>query len=131
MGTRRKRRNWSDDEKREICQQTTVPGVSIAQVARRYATNANQIHNWLKDERFAPEDLEDGFHEDEDGAFLEVDLSAHTAPTPVASKHPAPTVGGPVTATRIDLTLSDGRRILIEGPMALSAIVSLVEGLGT
>ena len=62
MATRRKRRNWSDDEKREICQQTTVPGVSIAQVARRYATNANQIHNWLKGERFAPEDLEDGFH---------------------------------------------------------------------
>ena len=131
MGTRRKRRTWSDDEKREICQQTTVPGVSIAQVARRYATNANQIHNWLKDERFAPEDREDGFHEGEDGAFLEVDLSAYTAPAPVGSKHPVPTVGSLVTATRLDLTLSDGRRILIEGPMALSAIVSLVEGLGT
>ena len=129
MGIRRKRRNWSDDEKREICQQTTVPGVSIAQVARRYATNANQIHNWLKDERFAPEGLEDGFHEGDDGDFLEVDLSAYAAP--VGSAHPVPTVGGPVTATRIDLTLSDGRRILIEGPMALSAIVSLVEGLGT
>ncbi|MEM8771366.1 MAG: transposase [Pseudomonadota bacterium] len=54
MVTRRKRRSWSDDEKREICQQTMVPGVSIAQVARRYAANANQIHNWLKDERFTP-----------------------------------------------------------------------------
>ena len=37
---------------------------------------------------------------------------------------------GPITATRVDLTLSDGRRILIEGPMALSAIIGLVEGLG-
>ena len=50
-----KKRFWSDDEKRSICTQTTVPGVSVAQVARRYAMNANLIHNWLKDPRFAPE----------------------------------------------------------------------------
>ena len=50
-----KKRFWSDDEKRSICAQTTVPGVSMAQVARRYAMNANLIHNWLKDPRFAPE----------------------------------------------------------------------------
>ena len=126
MGTRRKRRSWSDDEKREICQQTTVPGVSIAQVARRYATNANQIHNWLKDERFAPE-----AEAEPECSFIEVDMTAQVAP---ASNYPAPSVsslGGPITATRIDLTLSDGRRILIEGSMALSAIVGLVEGLGS
>jgi len=29
-----KKRFWSDDEKRSICMQTTVPGVSVAQVAR-------------------------------------------------------------------------------------------------
>ena len=126
MGTRRKRRSWSDDEKREICQQTTVPGVSIAQVARRYATNANQIHNWLKDERFAP-----ATEAEPEGSFVELDVTAHAAPS---SSYPAPAVSyldGPVTATRVDLTLSDGRRILIEGPTALSAIVGLVEGLGS
>ena len=131
MGKRRNRRSWSDDEKREICQQTMVPGVSIAQVARRYAMNANQVHTWLKDERFAPEGVADDYSEGEDDDFLEVDLSAYTAPAPVSSTHPASTIGSPISATRIDLTLSDGRRILIEGPMALSAIVSLVEGLGT
>ena len=52
-----KKRFWSDDEKRSICAQTIVPGVSIAQVARRYSMNANLIHTWLKDPRFtsAPE----------------------------------------------------------------------------
>ena len=50
-----KKRFWSDDEKRSICAQTTMAGVSVAQVARRYAMNANLIHNWLKDPRFAPE----------------------------------------------------------------------------
>ena len=77
MVTRRKRRSWSDDEKREICQQTTVPGVSIAQVARRYATNANQIHNWLKDERFAPATEVDA---EPECSFVELDVTAHAAP---------------------------------------------------
>lgn len=128
MVTRRKRRSWSDEEKREICQQTMVPGVSIAQVARRYATNANQIHNWLKDERFAPRT--EAATEPE-SAFVELDMTTHEAP---ASGYPVSAMAaldGAVTATRVDLTLSDGRRILIEGPMALSAVVGLVEGLGS
>ena len=35
----------------------------------------------------------------------------------------------PLCATRVDLTLSDGRRVLIEGPTSLGAVMSLVEGL--
>lgn len=128
MGARRKRRIWSDDEKREICQQTMVPGVSIAQVARRYATNANQIHNRLKDQRFAPMPEADTAPE---STFVELDMTAHVERASAYPAPAAPTLGGPVTVTRIDLILSDGRRILIEGPMALSAIAGLVEGLGS
>ena len=36
-----KKRLWSDDEKRSICDQTLAAGVSVAQVARRYSMNAN------------------------------------------------------------------------------------------
>jgi transposase len=39
----RKRRIWSDDEKRMICAQTRVAGVSVSQVARRYDANANLV----------------------------------------------------------------------------------------
>jgi len=48
------------------------------------------------------------------------DLAAPISPTPLT---------GPITAQRVDITLSDGRRILVEGPTALSAIVAMVEGL--
>ena len=60
MAKRRRRRNWSDDEKRMICAQTRYPGVSVSQVARRYDVNANQVFNWLKDPQFAasPEDTD-------------------------------------------------------------------------
>lgn len=129
MGKRLKRRSWSDEEKREICQQAKAPGISVARLARRYALNGNRIHNWLKDERFAPEP-DDGCAGDESDAFLEVDLTDFAPAVPNAA-HTLPALGVPVSAMRIDLTLSDGRRILIDGPMALSAIVNLVEGLAS
>jgi len=126
MGKRRKRRTWSDDEKREICQQTTAPGVSVAQVARRYALNANMIHTWLKDPRFAPSLPE----ADDDAAasgFIEIAVSAPDLPVSVDTV--APGSAGALSATRVDIVLSDGRRILIEGPTSLMAVVGLVQGL--
>ena len=50
-----KKRFCSDDEKRSICGQARVSGVSVAQVARRYGMKAVLIHKWLKDEGCAPE----------------------------------------------------------------------------
>jgi transposase len=38
---------------------------------------------------------------------------------------PTPSTGS-VTAQRVDITLLDGRRILVEGASALSAIVAMV-----
>ncbi len=52
MLDRVKRRRWSASEKLETCDQARVPGVSVAQVARRYALNATMLHGWLKDLRF-------------------------------------------------------------------------------
>ncbi len=68
--SRRKKRFCADEEKREICAQATVPGVSVAQVARRYAVNANLNFKWLKDPRFAPE-AEGSV---EDAMFLPVEI---------------------------------------------------------
>lgn len=120
----KKRRSWSDDEKREICQQTMPPGVSVAQVARRYAMNANMIYTWLKDPRFAPPAVapEDAF---EEASFIEVGMPSPALP--VAVTEPLPV--DPLLATRVDIALSDGRRVLIEGPTSLLAVVGLVQGL--
>ncbi|MEP2781194.1 MAG: transposase [Pseudoruegeria sp.] len=126
MSKRRKRRSWSDDEKREICQQTLPPGASVAQVARRYAMNANMIHNWLKDPRFAPPLVapEDTV---EDAPFIEVAM--HSSDLPLAVDVANPPLAAVLSASRVDITLSDGRRILVEGPTELSSVVGLVQGL--
>lgn len=129
MGAKKgsKKRFWSDDEKASICGQTRVPGVSVAQVARRYAMNANLIHKWLRDPRFSPDDET---AETEVAAFLPVEVEGITPPAPLPHLPAPPTVSGaPLSAQRVDITLSDGRRILVEGTTALSAVMALVEGL--
>lgn len=123
--SRRKKRFWADEEKREICAQATTPGMSVAQVARRYAVNANLIFKWLKDPRFAPE----AEASDQEATFLPVEIEADVPREPAPIGMPMPSLSAPLSASRVDITLSDGRRILIEGPTALTAVVSLVQGL--
>ena len=119
-----KNRFWSDEEKRSICAQASVPGISIAQVARRYSMNTNLIHKWLKDPRFAPDREEEEVLEP--ASFLPIELES-VSPSPTLP--PAPVLSGSLCAQRVDITLSDGRRILVEGSTALSAVLALVEGL--
>ena len=122
-----KKRFWSDDEKREICTQTRCSGVSVAQVARRYAVNANLIHKWLRESRFSAADDDD--QAIIDTTFLPVELEISPfVPEELLQLEPDKS-GAHLCATRVDLTLSDGRRVLIEGPTALGSVLGLVEGL--
>lgn len=118
-----KKRVWSDVEKLSICAQARVSGVSVAQVARRYAMNTNLIHKWLRDPRFASEDQAADLPEVEGATFLPIEVTG-MAPAPMAPISPTFSMGS-ITAQRVDITLSDGRRILVEGATALSAIVAI------
>ncbi|MGC3940959.1 hypothetical protein ACOTTU_24455 [Roseobacter sp. EG26] len=62
--------------------------------------------------------------------FLPVEIK-YSVPTPSHSdiQVSAPALAGLISAQRVDITLSDGRRILVEGTTALSAELALVEGL--
>jgi transposase len=122
-----KKRVWSDEEKVSICTQARAAGVSVAQVARRYAMNANLIHKWLRDPRFSSEDQAADLPVYEGATFLPVEVAGMTA-APAAPILPNPSTS-PATVQRLDITLSDGRRILVEGATTLSAVLAMVEGL--
>lgn len=128
-----KKRVWSDDEKRSICVQTLTPGVSVAQVARRYSMNSNLIFKWLKDPRFAPPALDGAPSAGDAHAFLPVEIAcaAQDHARDAAPSLKLSSVSRPVAAQRVDITLSDGRRITVEGPTTLAAVIGLVEGLMT
>jgi len=120
MAGKRKKRRWSDEEKRSICFQTTAAGVSVAQVARRYAMNANLIFKWLRDERYAPEP--DVAVEESEPVFLPVEIEAANSPAPALATVPA---------GRIEIELPGGYRISAEGGFDAEALARLLKGLSS
>jgi len=127
-----RKRFWSDEEKRSICRQARASGVSVAQVARRYAMNSNLIFTWLRDPRFGPAEIDASDGAGDDTLFLPVEITGLAAePEPGSDLEAHGLVNGAVMAHRIDITLSDGRRVVVEGPTALASVLGLVQGLMT
>ena len=110
MTDRRKRRTWSDDEKRMIITQTLVPGVSVSQVARRYDVNANLVFKWLRDPQFGG--VAQG------SRFLPVEISP-----------PDLEQGCREPAGKIGISLANGHRLEIIGGFDPVCVVRLVYGL--
>ena len=124
MMTRRTKRLWTDEEKRSICFQTTAAGVSVAQVARRYAMNANMIFKWLRDDRYSPdpEAIEDQVAEAP--CFLPVEIvdrprNEDTSPTPEAK----------LAQGAIEIDIAGGHRLRIIGGYDPEALALLIRGL--
>ena len=129
---RRHKRLWTDEEKRSICHQTRAPGVSVAQVARRYAVNANLIFKWLRDARFAPETDPVGTVSAETAAdapmqFLPVEVL--TEPQDGGAEvGPADDFVSGSTGI-IEIELSGGHRLRITGAYDPDALARLLRGL--
>lgn len=115
---RRTKRLWTDEEKRSICFQTAAPGVSVAQVARRYAVNANMVFKWLRDPRYTPEPAS-APSQPEGMRFLPVEIVAE-------AKAPATT---PAAANHIEIELAGGDRMRISGSYDPEALARLIRGL--
>jgi len=119
-----KKRFWSDEEKVSICAQTCAPGVSVAQVARRYAMNTNSIHKWLRDPKFAP-----------DREIVEVEVAETPCFLPVEivdrpqTKDPAPTADATPAQSAIEVDIVGGHRLRIIGGDDPEALARLIRGL--
>lgn len=123
MARPRKHRHWSDEEKRSICCQTQAPGVSVAQVARRYAMNANLIFKWLNDPRFSPDVVVP-----DEQAFLPVEIRSE-APVDSAPLIDVPVATGCEHAGRLEIVLPDSLRLKVEGVFDGDQLARLIKGL--
>lgn len=122
---RRTKRLWTDEEKRSICFQTTAAGVSVAQVARRYAMNANMIFKWLRDPRYAPdpEMAVDDVLADE-SCFLPVEIVDRPRNDDTTS-----TIDPMPTQSAIEIDIAGGHRLRINGAYDPDALARLIRGL--
>ena len=113
MEKKRRRRNWSDDEKRRIVAQTQISGVSVSQVARRYDVNANLVFTWLRDPRFRPND-------ETCAQFFPIEV----VPDAVVAGSDLSVSGG-----AIEILLNNGHRLSLTGAFDTDAVCRLVRGL--
>jgi transposase len=121
---RRTKRLWTDEEKRSICFQTTAAGVSVAQVARRYAMNANMIFKWLRDPRYAPDP---NVAEDLGGdapCFLPVEIVDRPR-----NDEPASISDSVPVQNAIEIDIAGGHRLRIIGGYDPEALARLIRGL--
>ena len=94
---RRVRRWRSMSEKRQIVQLTMEPGASVAEIARSYGLNANQLFKWRR--AWERGELTDGH-----GALLPVSVSSLVEPENTTSREAVPDVGSVGGAIHIELT---------------------------
>ncbi len=129
LAKRRVRRFWSGDEKRVICAQTRVAGVSVAQVARRYSLNANLVFRWLKEPQFQQQ-----VPDIDAVTFLPVEISTGSE---TESEAALPTLPQSVpvrdscvrSGPHIEIVTTDGHRLTVEGRFDGDALARLLKGL--
>jgi transposase len=110
---RRRRRSWSLDEKRRIVDESLADGASIAEVARRYDLNANQLFTWRRQfgvEPVAPKEL---------APILPVMIASDTT----AAGSDLPSTG------QIEIVLAEGDRIIVWADVETAALSRVVKAL--
>ena len=110
---RRRRRVWSDDEKRRIVAETFAPGASVSIVARRHDLNANMLFTWRR-QIGAAALLPAG----DAVTFVPAAITAEAAP----AVSPASSIDG-----RMEIMLADGDRIIVGKDVDTVALARVVK----
>ena len=123
----RRRRRWSEAQKRQIVAETHEPGVSVPMEAQRYNLNAIQIFRWRRLLR----ELERAGGA---GRFVPVVVEAAPGQEPDAAtmRPPSESVVAedrPATG-RMEIVLAGGRRVIVDHTVdssALARVISVLE----
>ena len=107
---RRRRRLWSDDEKRQIVAETLAPGASVSIVARRHDLNANMLFTWRRQIGTS--------------ALLPAGDAMTFVPAAITPEA-APTVSP--LAGRMEIVLADGDRIIMGKDVDAAALARVVK----
>ena len=123
----RRRRRWSEAQKRQIVAETHEPGVSVPMVAQRYNLNANQIFRWRR--LFREPERAGGA-----GRFVPVVVEAAPGQEPDAATMSPPSESvvaeGVPAAGRMEIALSCDRRVIVDRTVdgsALSRVIGVLE----
>ena len=112
----RRRRLWSEEEKRRIVAETLQPGASVSVVARRHDVNANMLFTWRRSFGVAGSG-------GSAGAMALVPAAITAEPTPALPRVP-PAPGG-----RMEIVLASGERVMVGADVDTAALARVVKAL--
>ena len=125
---RRRRRRWSEAQKRQIVAETHEPGVSVPMVAQRYNVNANQVFagggGCFARRRAIPGST---------GSCLWSSEQCRVTRWVAATMHPPsddPVAAGPPAPGRMEIVLAGGRRVIVDRAVdgsALARVLAVLE----
>jgi transposase len=110
---RRKRRSWALEEKRRIVDESLEDGASIAEVARRYDLNANQLFTWRRQFGVEPTALQE----------LAPILPVTITPDTTAADSDLRLTG------QMEVVLAEGDRIIVWSDVETAALSRVVKAL--
>jgi transposase len=124
-----RRRQFPDLLKRQIVEETLLPGATVSAVARLYGVTPPCVFRWRKLFGYGPADDRTEFAAVTIGGPVEnnpgVESAGFTGPIPLPSLLPERSAGG------MEIELSSGRKLRFEAgtdPDAIRRVVELLEG---
>ena len=115
----RRRRRWSEAQKRQIVAESREPGVSVSVVARRYNVDANQVFTWRRQYREPEGDAGAG-------RFVPVVVEA-TREGGAGASTPCRSTG---EADRMEIAMASGVRVIVDGAVdgrALARVLAVLD----
>ncbi len=110
----RRRRLWSEEEKRRIVAETLEPDASVSVVARRHDLNANMLFTWRRAFGAAGSSA---------SAVMLVPATITSESTPTLPQIP------PAPAGRMEVVLAGGERVLVGADVDAAALARVVKAL--
>jgi transposase len=120
---RRRRRLWSQDEKRRMIEESRAPGASVAEVVLRHGMNANLLFTWRR--QAARHDRGKGASPVE---LVPVEVTPEARRLDDAAGE-LRTAGAPDVGGRMEIVLGDGARILVGADVDAAALARVVRAL--
>jgi transposase len=112
----RRRRFWSEDEKRRMVAESLAPGASVSKVAQRSGVNANLLFTWRR--------------QGAAGVLQTTAKAIELLPVKVADEPTTPSGRTPAApAGRMEIALVGGERIVVGADVDAAALARVVKAL--
>ncbi len=111
---------YTDAFKKRLVLESHEDGTTVPMVSKRHGVRSNRIYSWRQDPRF-----QRGEKGSDSSDFLEVGVIPDTATITPTTIHPPK----PVSDTRIEITLENGRKLSISEGVDAGFVLELARGL--